>query len=373
MIDPRFDDIRPYYDSEIPASMQRIATCPYFDKIASFVFPDEDTETVRKKIINISTVNEFQKKVMSPMNEQVIKRTMTDLTYGGIGNISKDKSYMYVSNHRDIVLDASLLQQILFYNGFETTQITLGANLMENPVVTDVFKSNKMFVIERGGSLKEFYFSSYHVSDYMRYMITQRHESVWIAQRNGRTKDGKDVTDRGVIKMFGMSSSENKVDALAELNILPVSVSYEWEPCDVLKAVELYHRRRGKYVKKHGEDVNSILTGILQPKGRVNFHFCDVVSYDDLMRYNDCSKNEFEHKVAELITNRICRNYMLFPNNYIAHDLQHNNQQFADRYTEEQKQTFVKHLDVLKEYTEYNQDELLEIFLGIYASPVDNL
>lgn len=373
MIDPRFDDIRSYYDSEIPASMQRIATCPYFDKIASFVFPDEDTETVRKKIINISTVNEFQKKVMSPMNEQVIKRTMTDLTYGGIGNISKDKSYMYVSNHRDIVLDASLLQQILFYNGFETTQITLGANLMENPVVTDVFKSNKMFVIERGGSLKEFYFSSYHVSDYMRYMITQRHESVWIAQRNGRTKDGKDVTDRGVIKMFGMSSSENKVDALAGLNILPVSVSYEWEPCDVLKAVELYHRRRGKYVKKHGEDVNSILTGILQPKGRVNFHFCDVVSYDDLMRYNDCNKNEFEHKVAELITNRICRNYMLFPNNYIAHDLQHNNQQFADRYTEEQKQTFVKHLDVLKEYTEYNQDELLEIFLGIYASPVDNL
>ena len=177
---------------------------------------------------------------------------------------------MYLSNHRDIMLDASLLQNALLMNGFDTTEITFGANLMQGQLVIDIGKSNKMFRVERpGGSIREFYKASMHLSEYIRHTIVEKKQSVWIAQRNGRTKDGKDRTDQGIINMFRMSS-EGKSTSLSQLNLLPVSVSYEWEPCDILKTLELYAKRQGPYLKKPGEDLNSILTGILQPKGRVH-------------------------------------------------------------------------------------------------------
>ncbi|MGN1221059.1 MAG: acyltransferase, partial [Candidatus Cryptobacteroides sp.] len=292
-----FSDIRPYYDNEIPQAMSRISENPMFPVLASYVFPDKPTEQVREMVGNISTIADFQRKVMFHANERIIAQSISEFTFDGMENIGKSCNYVYLSNHRDIMLDASLLQNALVMNGFDTTEITFGANLMQGQLVIDIGKSNKMFRVERpGGSIREFYKASMHLSDYIRHTIVEKKQSVWIAQRNGRTKDGIDRTDQGIINMFRMSS-EGKSTSLSELNLLPVSVSYEWEPCDILKTLELYARRQGPYIKKPGEDLNSILTGILQPKGRVHFHICEPISELDMEPYNKLSSNDFNKKV----------------------------------------------------------------------------
>lgn len=370
----KFDDIRPYVDQEIPAAMQRITSNASFPLLASYVFPDESIEYVRERLLTYRTIDEFQRGVMWNVNIEIMRRSTDGVTYSGIENLSPDVAYMYVSNHRDIMLDATFLQKILFENGFPTSQITFGANLMQGEVVIDVGKSNKMFRVERpGGSAREFYKSSLHLSEYMRHVIVDQHESIWIAQRNGRTKDGVDRTDQGIIKMFGMSRSDNKIQSLAELNIVPISISYEWESCDILKALELYAKRQGPYIKKPGEDLNSILTGIVQPKGRVHIHLCEPVTAADLQQFDGVTSSEFHRCVANLMDERICRNYFLTPNNFIAHDMRFGKTEYADRYTAEQKERFEKHIAQLSRYEEELElDILTDILLGIYANPVDS-
>lgn len=368
-----FSDIRPYYDNEIPQAMSRISDNPMFPVLASYVFPDQPTEQVRDMVSNIGTIADFQRKVMFHANERIIAQSITEFTFDGMENISKSRCYVYLSNHRDIMLDASLLQNVLIMNGFDTTEITFGANLMQGQLVIDIGKSNKMFRVERpGGSIREFYKASMHLSDYIRHTIVEKKQSVWIAQRNGRTKDGTDRTDQGIINMFRMSS-EGKSTSLSQLNLLPVSVSYEWEPCDILKTLELYARRQGPYIKKPGEDLNSILTGILQPKGRVHFHICEPISELDMEPYNSLSSNDFNKKVASLVNQRICSTYKLWPNNYIAYDMLRGSSDYASEYDESSKAEFLEHLSALDRYeNECNVEELKQIMLGIYASPVDS-
>lgn len=370
----RFDDIRPYYDSEIPEAMKRIAESTSFPLLSNYVFPERKMEDVRSEIVGYKTIRDFQLGVMYWANKQILKKSTTGFTFGGLEYVEKDKNYLYVSNHRDIMLDASLMQNILTDNGFDTCEITFGANLMQGQVVIDVGKSNKMFKVERpGGSVREFYKASLHLSDYIRTTITEKKQSVWIAQRNGRTKDGIDRTDQGIIKMFGMSKCDDKIDSLAELNILPVAVSYEWESCDILKAIELYTRRQGPYLKKPGEDLNSILTGISQPKGRVHIEFCKPITREDLLQFDDCTSGDFHRHVAELIDQRICTAYKLTPNNYIAHDLRHGKQEYCRFYSPEEKQAFLDYAQRLSKYEEECDIEtLVDIFLGIYSGPIDS-
>ena len=243
-----FDDIRPYTDQEIPAAMQRIADSSMLPILVSYVFPDMSTDEIKRMLCSFKTIKDFQMGVMYHVNRQVISQSISEFTFGGLEQLEKGKPYLFVSNHRDIMLDASLLQNVLVGEGLETSQITFGANLMMNPLVIDIGKSNKMFKVERpGGNAKDFYKGSLHLSQYIRNVIVDEKESVWIAQRNGRTKDGNDQTDQGIIKMFCMSKQENKIEALSELNIVPISVSYEWESCDILKAIELYESKNVKY------------------------------------------------------------------------------------------------------------------------------
>ena len=259
---------------------------------------------------------------------------------------------------------------ILHSNGHKIGEITFGSNLMRGQMVIDIGKSNKMFKVERGGTPRQMYLNSLHLSDYIRYAITEKGESVWIAQRNGRTKDGIDRTDQGLIKMFGLSGGKDRVQALAELNIVPVSVSYEWESCDILKALELYASRDGKpYVKKPGEDLNSILTGITQPKGRVHIELCEPISAQDLSSIpSDYADAQFRHSVADLMDKRICSAYRLYPNAYIAHDLRSGKAENSDHYTQEQYDAFVNHMAQLDKYG--SDPVLRDIFLGIYSNPI---
>ena len=369
-----FDDIRPYTDEEIPYAMQRIVASTSFPLVASYVFPERTLDDVRKELLTYKTIRDFQMGVMYWANKQIMKRSISDFTYGGLGQLSTDTNYLYVSNHRDIMLDASLMQNILTDNGFDTCEITVGANLMQGQMVIDVGKSNKMFRVERpGGSVKEFYKASLHLSDYIRTAITEKRQSVWIAQRNGRTKDGIDRTDQGIIKMFGMSRTDDKVKSLAQLNIVPVAVSYEWESCDILKTIELYERRQGPYIKKPGEDLNSILTGITQPKGRVHIEFCKPITEEELMQLGECTSCEFHKNVAELIDRRICSAYRLTPNNYIAHDMLYGISEYADMYSQEQKAEFIAYMKQLEKYEmDCDVEALMEIFLGIYSNPIDS-
>ena len=369
----KFDDIRPYYDEEIPAAMKRIAHSDVFPLLASFVYPDEPLESVRKRIESFQTTREFQHDTMYKVNEQVILRSTDGFTCSGIERLSPNESYLFVSNHRDIMLDASLLQYFLVSKGFETTEITFGANLMTHPVVVDVGKSNKMFRVERpGGSIRDFYRSSLHLSEYIRHVITEKHQSVWIAQRNGRTKDGIDATDQGIIKMFCLSEPRDKIMAIADLHIVPIAISYEWEPCDVLKALELYQSQFMRYVKKPGEDLNSILTGITQTKGRVHMALCEPLSVPELMALEGQTNVEYHKAVAQLIDRRINTAYRLYPNNYIAHDLLYGNRRYQKMYTPEEFDAFTARLEKLDRYDSFDLERLKEIFLGIYANPVEN-
>ena len=368
----KFDDIRPYYEEEIPAAMQRIADCDVFPLLASYVYPSETLEAVRERIRSFKTVREFQHDTMRRVNEQIIARSISEFSVSGLERLSPDNHYLYVSNHRDIMLDASLLQYYFVQHGFETTEITFGANLMTHPVVIDVGKSNKMFKVARpGGDIKAFYQNSMHLSEYIRYTIKEKGQSVWIAQRNGRTKNGIDQTDQGIIKMFCMSESKDRIKALDELNIVPIAISYEWESCDILKALELYESQYTKYTKKPGEDLNSILTGILQPKGRVHIALCQPIRREELSAFEGQTNHDYHVSVARLLDSRINTAYRLFPNNYIAHDMLYGNTRYQSMYSDEEYNRFLQHLKKLDRYEETCDLEVLrDIFLGIYANPV---
>ncbi|MGN0281663.1 MAG: 1-acyl-sn-glycerol-3-phosphate acyltransferase [Prevotella sp.] len=369
----KYDDIRPYYDEEIPAAMRRIAESEFFPLLSSYVYPNVALEEVRAKLCSFTNIRDFQLEVMRCVNEQVIRRSITEFTSCGIERLDPSRRYLFVSNHRDIMLDSSLLQYQLYKNGHETTEITFGANLMCNELVIDIGKSNKMFRVERGGNIRDFYKSSLHLSEYIRHVITEKKQSVWIAQRNGRTKDGNDLTDQGIVKMFCMSRTDNKIDAIDQLSIVPVAVSYEWESCDFLKALELYTSRDGtRYIKRPGEDLNSILTGIVQYKGRVHLEFCKPLERAELLQFDKNTQNEYHKLVARLIDERIVSSYRLFPNNYIAHDMRYGQDLYADKYTTEQRDAFIDHMHKLDAYVNegVDMDQLYDIFLGIYSNPV---
>lgn len=372
MKDTKFDDIRPYCEEEIPAAMHRIADSGIFPMVASFVFPGKDVEELRAMVRSFTTTDEFQKIVMYKAHEEIIRNSTQGITVTGLERLDKDKPYLFVSNHRDIVLDASLLQKALVDYGMETSEITFGANLMTSQLVVDIGKSNKMFRVERGGNPREFYLSSVHLSEYIRHAVTEKRQSVWIAQRNGRTKDGNDQTDQGVIKMFGLSRPDDKIESLVELNIVPVAVSYEWEPCDILKVLELYESSKRAYTKKPGEDLNSIITGIMAPKGHVHFTVCEPVGREELLRYDGLTSSAFNREVAALIDRRIHAGYHLYPNNWIAHDIRYGQNLHSDRYTPQQKAAFREHLAKLMKYDSYELETLRDLLLAIYSNPVDN-
>lgn len=370
--DSRFDDIRPYTDDEVGPAMRRIASNDFFAMLSSYIFPDRKVEDVRGMVAGLKTTYDFQHEVMWWVNERIRRGTIDELTYSGVQDIDRTAPHLYVSNHRDIMLDASLLQNILAANDLDTTEITFGANLMSSPLIVDIGRSNKMFRVERATTTREFYEKSMHLSDYIRYLLTEKGESVWIAQRNGRTKDGDDRTDQGIVKMFGMSGAGDKVGDLDALRIVPVAVSYEWEPCDVLKSLELYQSRQEKYVKKPGEDLSSILQGIRDRKGRVHFSVCKGLGREELEAYGSLTRIEFNRSVAALIDSRVYSGYRLWPNNFIAHDLRFGQRRWDGRYTDAQREAFLGRMHLLDAYDVEEPDVLRDIFLSIYANPVEN-
>ena len=368
------DEYRPYYDNEVPEAVARIASDSLFEPIVRYVFPNEDYKGFVDDFRRIASVYDFQAKVMDKAIGNIVRATAADLSYSGIDLIDPKKSYTYISNHRDIVLDSAILQTIFYANHIKTSEITFGSNLMRPQIVVDIGKINKMFKIIRGGTAKEIFVNSQNVSDYMRYAITHKNESTWIAQRNGRTKDGDDKTQVAVVKMLAMSSDKPFADNLAEMNIAPIAVSYEYEPCDILKTRGIYlSRKNGSYTKTANEDINSIITGITQYKGRIHYTICPPIGADELARYDSASHNDKFRLLAQDIDRRIYGGYRLFPNNYIAFDLLANGSDFDSEYTHTQREAFISYTDKALSLLEGDREELRNIFLGIYANPVGNV
>ena len=372
-MDQRFDDLRPYCDSEIPAAIGRVAASPYLPAISAFLFPQQPVEEVRRMLQSLSTVRDFQVNIMLPAIRSIIGQTSAGLSHAGFDGLADGRNRMFVSNHRDILLDAAILQILLYENGLDTSEITFGSNLMQGGLVVDIGKMNKMFRIMRGGTVKEFYKNSTEVSLYMRYAILQKRQSVWIAQRNGRTKDGADRTDMAVLKMFALSSDKPFVENLGELAITPIAVSYEYEPCDFLKAQELFISRYQRYEKEPGEDLHSILHGIKQSKGRIHFAATAAITEEELHYCDRFDRNRKFQQLAQIIDRRIYENYRLWPTNYIAHDLLNQSYRYRDQYTEEQRRQFVDYMEEGLKNLVGDEAELRDIFLRIYANPVDNV
>ena len=372
-MDQNFDELRPYYDSEMPAAIRRVAASPYLPAISAFLFPEKPEEEVRQSLLKSQNTLDFQKNIMLPAIHSIVDQTSSGLGCSGVDNLKDGTKRMFIANHRDILLDAAILQILLLDNGIDTSEITFGSNLMKGELVVDIGKMNKMFRIMRGGTVKEFYKSSMEVSSYMRYAILQKKQSVWIAQRNGRTKDGADKTDMAVLKMFALSSDKPFFENMQELHITPIVVSYEYEPCDFLKTQELFITRYQKYEKEPDEDLQSILHGIRQFKGHIHFVFTDAITDEELRYCDRFDRNRKFQLLAQIIDRRIYDNYRLWPTNYIAHDLLNQSYRYRSHYTEEQRKHFMDYMDEGLKNLIGEEAELRDIFLHIYATPVDNV
>lgn len=366
-----FENIRPYHDSEIHEAMQRIVSNPMFGKVVKFLYPDTPMEEVEAKFRAFNSTHSFQSEFMDFAIQSIINHTSTGLSYSGMENLSPEKRYLFLSNHRDILLDSAILQILLVANNLDTTEISFGDNLMNSGFIIDIGKSNKMFRLIRGGTLKQIFHNSMHTSKYMRYAIAKKRQSVWIAQRNGRTKDGNDQTQQTVLKMLGMGGKSGFMESFAQLNLTPTAISFQYDPCDILKTREIYSSRRKPYIKAPDEDLNSIITGIIQPKGMIHLAIAPPITEAELSQIEELSKNERIQNLATLIDKRIYQNYRLWKSNYIAYDILHNNY-FEKYYSDLEKKTFIDYMNKMLEKMEGDRTELQSIFLGIYANPVVN-
>ena len=358
-----FDNIRPLTDAELPQALDAIAASPLMTPIARFIHPGADPEDFARQLRSIGDIHTLQDTVMRDAIGRIVGQTITDFTHTGTDLVVPGRPYLFISNHRDITLDAFLLQYLLF--AYNQLYITFGANLMQDPLITLVGRANRMFRVERGGTPKEFYRNMLQVSQYIRQVIVADQHSVWIAQRNGRTKNGLDRTEVSLLKMLalgGRATREAPLMPLKSLNIVPVSISYEWEPCDLLKARELHLRSLGPYRKAQGEDMNSVLTGILQPKGHVHLSITAPVTDEEIDR---CSATDtpFEN-LAALIDRRINGAYHLHPTNYLAYDLLHRSSRFADHYSSDIRTQFQQRLEAAA-------PQERSLLLDIYSHPVE--
>jgi hypothetical protein len=366
-----FDRIRPYEDGEIQPALKRITEQPQFPSIVEYLFPGVPVDEIAAQIKQFTSVGEFQNGIMLKAIDKVIHKTVKELSFSGIENLGKEIPYLYVSNHRDIVLDSAIIQYILVNNGFDTGEIAFGDNLMLAPIFVDIAKTNKVLTVFRGGSMKERLENSRLLSKYIRYVITVKKRSLWIAQRNGRTKDGIDETDPGLLKMFHFSGEElGQDESLARLNIVPVSLSYEYEPCDDLKAQENILARTEGYEKKPEDDFKSILKGLKQDKGRVHVHFGNPLSQSMMQGLGGKHRNDFFNGVAAMIDKQIIDNYKLWPTNFISLDLSENGQGRSGEYTDEQKSAFMHYVKNRSERSDLDPEAMEKEMLKIYSNPI---
>lgn len=368
-----FSDIAPFNDEEAAAALARVSNHPATPWVSKYIFPNQPETYLRDILRSIHSVDEFQSMVMSKAVEWVIQTTVSEFTYNGLENIkSIGGCYLAMSNHRDIILDPAFTQIVLFRNNLPMTQIAVGDNLLSHKSVELLIRSNRMIKVIRGISARELYLSSQLLSRYIRETVTSGTGSVWIAQRQGRTKNGIDTTEQGLLKMCDMSGTQDFVQNFMELHVVPMSISYEYEPCDILKARELLISRTQKYVKTENEDLQSILLGIKQQKGNVHLEINTPLSEEEIREAACCDKNDRYQSIRHTLDRRIINGYKLWKTNYMAYDIVNPGGKYSDKYAPAELDAFKAYIEgqLKKVEPTLDQDELRDILLHIYSNPV---
>lgn len=371
-----FEGISPYNDAEAAEALQRISRNPVIPAISKYLFPDLPAGVLRGMLESVESVDEFQNAVMGKVVAAVVAKTSSGVSYDGIENVAAiNGKFLAVSNHRDIILDPAITQWIFQRNKVPLTEICVGSNLLGSKLVEDLLRSNRMIKVIRGISARELYLSSKILSRYIRESICSGRASVWVAQKEGRSKNGMDVTEQGLLKMFDMSGEADFKTNFRNLHIVPVSISYEIEPCDLRKARENYIKEsQGFYKKKKDEDLHSILTGIRQIKGGIHLSFGKELSEEELDAAAAGNGNERYQTLMKILDGRIAAGYRIWKNNMIAYDLIYGGGRFSGNYSAEEKAAFIKYADhkIGKVESRYDKARVRELFYEIYANPIVN-
>lgn len=368
-----FTDISPYTDAEAVEALGKLADHPAVVEVSKAIFPDKEPEFLRKILKSVKSIDEFQILVMNKAVEWVLSTTAHNFSYDGIENLKKiNGKFLAMSNHRDIILDPAITQVVLYRNAIPMTEIAVGSNLLTNKYIEYLIRSNRMIKVIRGINARQLYLSSQVLSKYIRECITSGRSSIWIAQREGRAKDGIDTTEQGLLKMLDMSGTADFTTNFEELNIVPLSISYEYEPCDILKARERLISRTQKYVKGSREDLISIMTGIEQQKGNIHLNIGSPLTHDEIEAASYCNKNDRYQAIRHAVDVRIIEGYRLWKTNYIGYDMVNHTFKYRDKYTPEDVAQFTDYVEHQLDKVEKSlcRADLRDIFLRIYANPV---
>ncbi len=379
MIPEEFKDIAPFEDHEFEHKMKELVKEPGFEHAVKYVMPDVNYKEFTGDLLKVTSKHNFQRQVMVPFLEMLAMKTTRGVSGFGFDNLGREMSRTYISNHRDIVLDASFLNLCLVRSGLHTCEIALGNNLLIFNWIEDLVKLNKSFIVKRNLRITHALEAPHQLSSYMHYCIQTKNESTWIAQREGRAKDANDRTQESLLKMLTMGGKGTPIESLKELNITPISISYEYDPCDYLKATEYLQKHRNPdFHKSERDDLLNMETGILGFKGQVVFTATKCIN-EMLDEINpECDRHSCVHTVAELIDNLIHRNYKIFPGNYIAYDRVEHSNRFADKYTPQEVATFDKYINgqldkvELTDVTPEEREWMKGMIEQMYANPLRN-
>jgi len=368
----KFDPIRPYYDSEVNETLKSIVTHPMMKALMHFTFPELPEEEWQKQLIKTHSIRDFQCNFIYHAARKVLEKSSDGLTTSGFEKLEKNSSYLFISNHRDIILDTSLLNVALFEHGLTMTASAIGDNLVQKDFLLKLSKLNRNFLVQRGLTPRELLQSSKLLSEYIKQMLLRENRSVWIAQREGRTKDGNDLTQQGVLKMIAMASEElAPAEYFKKLKVVPVSISYEYDPTDMLKMPQLLAQSRNElYIKEKNEDFITLMSGIMGQKKRIHIHIGKVLDQE-----LTAIANEFEvgnkqlQSISQLIDEAVISGYKLWSTNYIAYDLLKGTDTYKSKYTENEKLLFERRLEMRIDKSDLFQRDS---FLAMYANPVIN-
>ena len=372
----KYDSIRPFKPEELPEVFDRLMQNEQFLHVLAYLYPGVPAEAIRAKMAQCKCNLDFQKAFCYDFLKQLLAKVSLGCDID-IENIDLKRRYTFVSNHRDIVLDSALLHVMLFDSGCDTTtEIAIGDNLLRLPWVKDLVRLNKSFIVQRSLSMRQMLAASKLLAEYMHFVINEKNDNVWIAQREGRAKDSNDRTAEAILKMMTMGGEGSIKERLLSLHIVPLAISYENDPCDFLKAQEFQLRRDvADWKKGPMDDVVSMQTGIMGYKGHIHYHCAPCI--DEWLKTlpDDMPKADFYATVAEHLDHEIWRGYRLYPSNFVALDLLRGTTDHADRYTAEDRQRFEAYLDAqLKKVQLPNPDFafLRERMLTMYANPAIN-
>ncbi|HLU84458.1 MAG TPA: 1-acyl-sn-glycerol-3-phosphate acyltransferase [Vicingaceae bacterium] len=367
-----FENIRAYRDDEYQSIIKKLLEVEVLMETIHSYLPELTMDEIKEKLLSFSTIQQFQSEMVCWVIDRILTASSDGITFKGITELNPNISNLFISNHRDIVLDSALINYALNERKKNTSEIAIGSNLLSLPWVKDLVRLNKSFIVRRNVPKQEVIEASKNLSAYINYTLKEKKQDIWIAQREGRAKDGFDKTTPGLLKMFGMCSNGNLLEHLLSLYITPVAISYEYDPCDYLKIPELLKKHQGEeYIKAPNEDNQHMVLGIKGYKGNIHIHFGRPINDEIEHLAHITNKNELLKQIAEIIDKRIYTNYHLFPTNYIAYDWLNESNTFENQYTKEEKTKFesytVKRLENFK-----GNDLAKEIFLKMYANPVMN-